>query len=816
MSGGVDAGRFGGAVSAADMIHRLWDVLLGVTMSGRRIYSIATLGFTAAAVFSVWLLAGWGGQTVIRAVDDLGLVGFAAFGSGCAALAAWHGHGRQRLAWIAMAVGLASWAIGESVWSYYELWQGRSPVPFPSPADAGFLLLPVGAATALMLLPTGHTASSRTRLVLDGFIVAGSFFVVSWVCVLKSVYQTSGISAFALGVSIAYPVADIVILTVAVLVLSRDRGPQRLTLVLTTTGIVLIGLADSGFVYLTAHNDYVSGDVIDLAWMGGLLVLGCAALASIGEPHADPVITRSPARLRSWLPYLPMAVAGGIALWQIAPDILRGGAVPPVVLALVIAVLVRQFVVVREDRRLLVTVAEQALRDPLTGLANRVLFLDRLGHAFALHQRDPRPVAIVSVDLDDFKLINDSLGHAAGDSLLARVGERLLGAVRAADTVARLGGDEFVILIEDGSGHPGAIAHRVAESFDTPFLIEGIDLRIRPSIGLAVLPVDDIDTSPERLLKQADIAMYSAKRAGDGRVHTFTPDMPLTQQVLPPTLGSRTNGSRRPDRGGPPAGTATTARPDTPAAVLSRQLRDAIDHRRLLVHYQPTIALRSGELVGVEALVRWPHPQRGLLYPAEFLDLVCDHGLTGPLTEFVLDTAIADAVAWKARGHSTPITVNLFGTELRDHDLPARIARTLARHGLPATELTVDITADQLRTDRVAVVDMLKSLRGLGVRIAIDDVGANTTALPGLGDLPVDEVKLDRALIASIAEDRDAAAIAASIVGLARKLGLATVAVGVETAAAATILTGYGCAAAQGHLYGIAVSNDQILELITR
>lgn len=478
--------------------------------------------------------------------------------------------------------------------------------------------------------------------------------------------------------------------------------------------------------------------------------------------------------------------------------------------------LVRQFVAVREDRRLLVTVAEQAVRDPLTGLANRVLFLDRLDRAVALRARLTRPVAIVSVDLDDFKLINDSLGHAAGDALLVRVSERLLGAVRSVDTVSRLGGDEFAILVEEGCGHPGLIAHRVAEAFDTAFRIDGTDLRIRPSIGLAVLPAEDTDTSSERLLKQADIAMYSAKRAGDGRVHTFTADMPLAQPGL--HLGLRSRASRSPgsDRLVVLDAGSIATDPETPAALRARQLRDAIDQGRLVVHYQPTIDLRSGHLAGAEALVRWPHPQRGLLYPAEFLDVVRDHGLTTLLTQFVLETAISDAVTWKSRGYSVPVTINVFANEVRDVTLPTRVSRALAQHDLAAGTLTVDITEKHLQADPDLVAPVLQGLRELGVRVAIDDFGAETTHLLLLEELPIDAVKLDRTLIAPIAHDPQAAAITRSIIDLAHTLGLSTVAEGVEDAATATVLSSYGCDAAQGHYFGTPVASSQLLDKLTR
>jgi diguanylate cyclase (GGDEF)-like protein len=493
------------------------------------------------------------------------------------------------------------------------------------------------------------------------------------------------------------------------------------------------------------------------------------------------------------LPYLPLALAAAVCI----PVYLPTPGLAPIFASsflLMAAVMVRQFIVVRENRRLLEMVAHQALRDPLTGLANRALFHDRLTHAMQLHQRDRQSVVVLSLDLDDFKLVNDSLGHPAGDALLALAAERIVGCVRTGDTVARLGGDEFAVLMEGMTEQSRLVAHRVLQAFDEPFFIDGHDLLLRPSVGLAVAPADDLDTSAEALLKKADVAMYSAKRSRTGGVHTFSADMHLIEP-------RETKGNDGPN--------------GADAVRLLGQLRHAIDHVGLSVVYQPKFDLRSEEVVGVEALVRWPHPELGLLGPERFLPLVRQHGLMHAVTELVLARALDDAAHWKKRGVGVPVAINLFAPSLANFDLPAEIAHSLAERGLGPGDLTVEITEDLFLDDLDRSRTVLHRLRKHGIRIAIDDFGSGYSALCYLRELPIDELKLDMEFIAPILVDRRAAAVVRAVVDLAHVLGVTTVAEGVENAATALTLRAYGCDVAQGFFYSPPVSADEILELLS-
>jgi diguanylate cyclase len=564
---------------------------------------------------------------------------------------------------------------------------------------------------------------------------------------------------------------------------------------LLAAGNVLNAVSDSAFVHLAAQDTYYSGHLIDIGWVAALLMLSMAALVSLRAPHTEEPKTHVPSRASTWLVYVPLALAIVVCTPQYL-DRPGSGIVLIAAILLVIAVLVRQYLMVGENRRLLEQVADQALRDPLTGLANRVLFHDRLTHALQLHQRDEQSVTVLSLDLDDFKLVNDNLGHPAGDALLVLAAERILGCVRTSDTVARVGGDEFAVLMEGMADHSRLVAHRVVDAFDEPFLIDGHDLLVRPSVGLAVASAQGADISADALLKQADVAMYSAKRSRTSGLHSFTPDMYLTH---PDGVGLArgTNGST-----------------GAVAVRLLGQLRQAIDNGGLSLVYQPKFDLRDDKIVGVEALVRWPHPERGLLGPDHFLPLVREHGLMRSVTELVLARALDDAAQWYSRGVGVPMAVNVFAPALADLDLPNQIVGALAGRRLGTDVLTVEVTEDLLLDNMDRTRTVLDKLREHGIRVAIDDFGSGYSALSYLHDLPIDEVKLDRQFIAPVLVDWRAAAIVRAVIDLAHVLGVTTVAEGVENVATAARLRDYGCDVAQGYYYSPPLAAPDMLELL--
>jgi diguanylate cyclase len=764
----------------------------------RRLLNVAAVPAVAFTVFAVWLLSGWGVRLALPLVDFVGALGPSVFAAVSAGVAARRTRGRQRQAWLLMTVGLAGWAFAEVVVVYYRYWRASLHPLYPAAANIGFLLFPVAACIALLVFPVGYPGGARFRMVLDGAIVAASLFVVAWVVVLRQTYAATGVTGSAALLSLAYPASEVMTVTVAVLVLARAHSRWRMTMTLLTVGLTLIAASGCGYAYMLARNTYVFESPIGLGWLAGLLILGVAALSCPTEtPYTPPKPSASPtAPLSLWLPYLPLAIAGGLEFVAFRNSVTTDPAFA-VVPWLVIAVLARQFLVVAENRRLLHSVSDRALRDPLTNLANRVLFHDRLEHAIQLYHRDKRSVAVLSMDLDDFKLINDNLGHQAGDSLLIQAGQRLLGCARTGDTVARLGGDEFAVLIEDAGENAHLIAYQIMEAFERPFSTDGEIIFMRPSAGLAVADADDPDLCVADLLKHADMAMYSAKRLRGG-LQTYSPDMHLQDDALP----AHPTSDVLPSRGG------------LVEVRLLGDLRQAISRHALTVLYQPKVDLHTTLVVGAEALVRWPHPIFGLVRPQQFLPLVRQHGLMRTVTDLVLDQALGDAAKWRLRGVTMPVAVNLFPPLVGDVSLPSRIFDALARHDLPGDSLIIEITEDLLLDNIDRTRNVLDALRERNIHIALDDFGSGYSALTYLRKLPIDEVKVDHDLIGHVLTDPRADAIVRAVVDLAHALNVTTVAEGVENGEIATYLRDCGCEVAQGIYYSPPVTADVIIDLV--
>jgi len=417
----------------------------------------------------------------------------------------------------------------------------------------------------------------------------------------------------------------------------------------------------------------------------------------------------------------------------------------------------------------------QALHDALTGLPNRILLHDRLTQALRTTAREQTPLALFLIDLDRFKEVNDTLGHEAGDMLLQRVAARLHDALRASDTVARLGGDEFAVLL------PGADVAQATQTADKllaaltePLVVEGQRLAVGGSLGIALHPTDGADASA--LLRHADIAMYVAKRAGGGRA-VYTPEM---DHHTPRRL------------------------------TLVSALRQAIADGHLRVHYQPMMDVTTGHVQVVEALVRWQHPELGLLPPDQFIPLAEGTGLIVPLTRWVLAEALRQVRAWQDAGLALGVAVNISARALHDPELPATIVGLLQAHALPPERLRVELTESAVMVDPAGAVDILTRLDALGVRIAIDDFGTGYSSLSYLTRLPIDAIKIDRSFVTDMTRDDDDATIVASTIGLGHSLGLRFVAEGVESGETWQALDALGCDAIQGFYISRALPADEL------
>lgn len=799
---------------------------------------------SAVAVSAVVLLATTGvlGESWSQVVDDLGQLAAGLFAAASCGIT-WRTAvraGQTRSAWLwrgLLFLGTFGWTCGQAIWSWYQLVAHRE-LPSPSLADVGYFALPVFALPGVLALPAapaprvlrGGVAGElprgerrgRALLGLDAVVIVGSLFLLTWSTALGAVVDAGAPTMGALLIALGYPVTD-VILVVIVLLTAVFRRPRRpLALVLLGAGLVALSVSDSFFLYLVSVGATAMPPLYNIGFLAGPVLIGLAALAPDPAPPPRRGAARSSARAATWftlVPYLPLGVIGLLVVVQQSVGSGPEGTEIYGLILLVGIVVFRQLLTTLENLDLVRRVQEsqdrlhhQAFHDSLTGLPNRALFHERLVRAVERHQRDGRRLALLFCDLDDFKHVNDTRGHPAGDELLRVTADRLRQCTQPSDTVARLGGDEFaVILDDDDQATPLDVAQRMLAALSEPVLLAGQPHVPRASAGLAVVEPGDQEVTAPLLLHHADAAMYVAKRGGKGQLVSYGPEVEAD-------LSAADAGSALARALAEVLASASTPVPRSAAGGLNGsphgapvQGQDPAAAVRLA--YQPIVRLSDGRMVAVEALARWQHPQSGDVPPELLIRVAEGCGLINQLEDRILELACRDIALIRAGRPGMAVHVNIGASRVTDPLLVGRVRRVLRRHQLPGEALVLEVTEGGRIGDLPTAAQVLNTLRRLGVRVALDDFGTGNNNLAYLLQLPIDILKLDRTLTGHGPHSGRVQMISAGTVQIGRWLGIQLIAEGVELREQADRLAGFGCEFGQGYLFSRPVPVEDLMSI---
>ena len=671
----------------------------------------------------------------------------------------------ERFAWACLAAAVAFYAVGDLTETL--LYGPLEDVPAPSWADVGSMLFYPFSCVSITLLLRARLRHVPRPVILDGVICALGLSALVAGVAFGAILAESDEKTLDIVVTIAYPIGDLVLLALCVATLTVTRGRPGRAIALLIGGLALFAGADTTHLVQVAQGTYVDGGPIGLLW-----VLGLATVAVAAWQMPSPAGEHARGRGEHALSAIFACAAVGLLAYGALNTGLPGVAIALAVATLMataarIALAIRDVQALAESRRL-------AESDELTGLLNRRGLALRLESALARIDEEGGALSLLLLDLNGFKEVNDTLGHHVGDHLLEGVAGRLRSLMPWA-TLARVGGDEFVALTPGGPLEALEAASKVRDALELPFVLEGLVTHTRASIGIACCP--DHGDRREDLLRHADVAMYRAKRRGTG-VELYVPE------------GDHNSRQR---------------------LVLAAELRVALtDPSQLVLHYQPQVDLDAGGVAGVEALLRWQHPEHGLLGPDRFMELAEQQALMHDLTLIVLDRALAQQRAWREEGLDLSVAVNVSAADLLDADFPAHVGRQLELHETPDGRLGLELTEKTVMREPGRALTTLNELSALGVALSLDDFGTGYSSLAHLKRLPVGALKIDRSFVLDMLTDHDDAVIVRSTVELGRSLGLRVVAEGVETTAHVERLRYFGCHVAQGFLLGRPISGEEV------
>jgi diguanylate cyclase len=742
-----------------------------VRRSQRRVLAVlfATL-LAMLAVTAVNAVFGVGGRPAERAIRDWLSSAVYIVVAGIVTLRALAVKTKRR-SWAVFAVGLSLYGLGNILWS---LWiEHLKQVPIPSVCDGLWLTLyPLSYAGIVGFARGRDNRTLPAGVWLDGIITGAGLAALGAAVVFRPVLAAASGSPVAVATELAYPIGDLLLAALAVGVLALRSWRVDRTWGLLVGGFVLLTVADC------MYGLQVAGGSSSPTAMTNLLYVLSVALLAFAAWQTDDVQHR---RVESWSVLLVPAGFTLAALGLLIYDHFKR--LDPLALTLAIVTLiaaVARMSFAFRDVRSLADARREAATDDLTSLPNRRLFLRCLDEAIAAARLGDGRLSVLIMDLDNFKQLNDTLGHHAGDILLRQIGPRLKRALRTTDTIARLGGDEFAILLHPQPDEAGIaqVAEKMLGALREHFEVAGLSLRLTASIGIALFPADADDAGG--LLQRADVAMYLAKRRRGG--YEFY------------VRERDTNSHER--------------------LALVSELAGALEHDGLEVHFQPKVATASGHVVGAEALVRWRRHDGRLLMPCDFIDAIEHAGLSRALTRNVLDSALGALRSWRDQGYSLHVAVNTTVADLLDIEFPDEVANALRKFDLPADSLVLEVTESSVLSDPERIGSVLNRLDTLGVKLSLDDFGTGYSSLTHLRALPVGEVKIDRSFVGRMCMNGSDAAIVHATIQLAHRLGIQAVAEGVEDEPTREILAAIGCEVIQGYGVGRPVRPEQFEGLI--